>query len=196
MKHIGEILDTNERGQLLRMALSESDCLTVVEIGTLDGTGSTKIIIEALLQKSSPGLHFITIEANYDAFNLAQFNLRDAPPFVTVLYGNLLTPDSPLLVNGLTPTESEWLTSDLSQRFKSPNVIDQLPAKIDLLVLDGGEFTSYADYLSLRDRSRAIYLDDCLVRKNRLTLKMAVEEGFKLERMTTDGNGAAYLRRN
>lgn len=43
---------------------------------------------------------------------------------------------------------------------KAPNVLEYLPQKIDFLILDGGEFTSYYEYLILKNRSKYIFLDD------------------------------------
>lgn len=40
-------------------------------------------------------------------------------------------------------------------------MLSQIPNKIDLLLLDGGEFSGYADFLTLHLRSKFIVLDDC-----------------------------------
>ena len=39
-------------------------------------------------------------------------------------------------------------------------MLDALPEKIDVLILDGGEFTTYAEYLLLKDRTRVLVCDD------------------------------------
>jgi len=193
---IGEIKATTERGAILRSAVESEEVNKIVEIGTLDGTGSTRVIIDSLLARASnANTIFLTIEANEQAFLLAQSNLVNAPSFVKILHGCLNDHDTPLLLMGLSPSESSWLSIDLSSRFNAPNVTGHLPASIDLAVLDGGEFTSFNDYLKIRSRARYIFLDDCNVRKNRLTYKTALEDGFHTKRYTPEGYGAVLLAR-
>lgn len=193
----GEIVVGSKRGDGLASLCNRSDIRTIVEIGTLDGTGSTKIIIDSMRKRESyNGLAFFTVEANAEAYRLALSNNLSAPAFVRFLHGNLLTEDSPLLLMNLSENESRWFSNDSQFRFGAPNVLDVLPETIDLLVLDGGEFTSLNDYLVLRSRARIIYLDDTRVRKNRLAKKTAMEDGFHIVIDINDGNGAAVLERS
>jgi len=46
-----------------------------------------------------------------------------------------------------------------------PNILPQIPDQIDLLILDGGEFSTYAEWVVLKDRSKIIMLDDTKVLK-------------------------------
>lgn len=192
----GEILSGNIRGKILAYACNLPDVRSIVEVGTLDGTGSTSIIINALGSRADRDeCSVFTVEANAEAHRLAARNLSGSQVALTLLFGNLLTEDSPLLLNGVSDTEAQWLASDRRFRFGAPNVEDQLPASIDLLVLDGGEFTTFSDYLTLRGKTKWLYLDDCNVRKNRLVLKTAVEDGFRVVQSSGDGNGVSLLRR-
>ena len=43
---------------------------------------------------------------------------------------------------------------------KTNNLVNKLPSSIDILFLDGGEFSTYADFLKLYQRSKYIVLDD------------------------------------
>ena len=49
---------------------------------------------------------------------------------------------------------------------KVGNVLDQMPDKIDLLILDGGEFSSLSEFKKLKDRTTYFVLDDTLLIKN------------------------------
>ena len=53
--------------------------------------------------------------------------------------------------------------------------------KIDLLLLDGGEFSGYADFLSLYLRSKFIVLDDCNKFKQYNVLNFIEEHKANLE---------------
>jgi hypothetical protein len=46
------------------------------------------------------------------------------------------------------------------------NVLDIIPITIDLLILDGGEFSSLSEYNKLKDRTKYIILDDTNTIKN------------------------------
>lgn len=51
---------------------------------------------------------------------------------------------------------------------ESPNCLEKIPLQIDLLILDGGEFTSYSEFKILKSRCKGfIILDDVKSRKNR-----------------------------
>jgi hypothetical protein len=195
-KSYGQILVSNERGSLLRRACLHTEVNSVVEIGTLDATGSTTVIIDALSTKTNIRTAFTTIEAHPGAYGIALKNIKPQPFPVTLLYGCLIHLDSPLLLVGLSEQENFWLKDDITTRIAGvPNVLSQIPEKFDLLVLDGGEFTTFNDYLLLRQRCRFLYLDDCNVRKNRLVLRTAIEDGFKLLEFVDEANGVCLLER-
>ena len=43
---------------------------------------------------------------------------------------------------------------------KIKNVVTQIPNEIEILLLDGGEFSGFADFVNLHTRSKFIVLDD------------------------------------
>ena len=63
-------------------------------------------------------------------------------------------------------TQSVWRNEDVENCKKSKNVLDIIPEKIDLLILDGGEFSGLSEYEKLKDRSVYFILDDTNVIKN------------------------------
>ena len=93
--------------------------------------------------------------------------------------------------------EIEWFESDLQNMSTAQNVLGWLPQQIDVLLLDGGEFSSYSEYLFLKDRGvKWLILDDVNVRKNRRVLAEAVSSGeFHLIWKSDERNGAAVLIR-
>jgi hypothetical protein len=97
----------------------------------------------------------------------------------------------------LREEEIEWFESDKQNMSTTQNVLCLLPQQIDVLLLDGGEFSSYSEYLFLKDRGvRWLILDDVNVRKNRRVLAEAVTSGeFQLIWRSDERNGAAVLIR-
>jgi hypothetical protein len=196
MQGYAEITAESIWGHALERLASRIDVKTIVEIGTLDGTGSTRVIINALLRRyDQDTLRFITIEAQPDAYQLAIENNKNAPTYVKFLNGNLLDRDSPFQLVALTNEELVWWSNDLETRLSSSNVIEQLPERIDLLVLDGGEFSTLNDYLYLRTRSKILYLDDTNARKNRLVKRLAQEDGFRILIDHVEGKGFCVLEK-
>ena len=198
MRSFGEILAVSDRGKILRVACQIPSVSSIVEVGTLDGTGSTKLIIEELSIKArgSRTVQLVTVEANKAAHELAIANIGRPEIPVQIVHGSLIHVDSPLLLVGLNHQESVWFQSDANTRFTNvPNILEHIPAQFDLLVLDGGEFTTFNDYLVLRNRCTYLFLDDINVRKNRLVLQTALDDGFSLLKVTDEANGACLLGR-
>ena len=191
-----EIVPNSIWGDSLFTLATRQDIKSVVEIGTLDGTGSTRIILNALRRRDDwDSLIFFSIEASALAHELALKNNPDLESNFIFLHGNLLSADSPMLVVGLSPDEMRWWASDSEDRFGAPNVMRYLPEKIDLLILDGGEFSTFNDYLILRSRTRILYLDDVNARKNRLVRKVAIEDGFSVVLDYDEGKGLCILEK-
>jgi hypothetical protein len=101
--------------------------------------------------------------------------------------------------DALTEEEGHWLEADLANLESAPLVLDRLPPVIDLLVLDGGEFTTYGEFHLLHPRVSAwILLDDTRTRKCRDILE-EVRAGQVPQWIIVDEsqerNGVAVLRR-
>ena len=78
-----------------------------------------------------------------------------------------------------------------------PNVLDQIPAKIDFLILDGGEFSTTAELDKLIDRSNYIFLDDTIMRKNRENRMRLINslEFIMLDDYPADRHGWSLFKR-
>ena len=92
----------------------------------------------------------------------------------------------------------DWRTEDAKNYKDCKNVIEKLPETIDVLLLDGGEFTSYAEYLALKDRTKLLVLDDSRVFKNkRVRSELMNNEGWKLlHDNLQDRNGVTIFERS
>jgi len=176
---LGELRPETISGRLLRLLAGLSFVRTIVEVGTLDGTGSTRSILNGMRDRQDfAEVNFFSIEANKAAYDLAVANLTPIPPNLHLAYGSLLDTDNPLLILNMSEQEAIWWKSDLTSRINAPNIIDNVPAQIDLLLLDGGEFTGFNDFLKLGPRSNILVMDDVAVRKNRLSCQFSLSLGF------------------
>ena len=155
-----------ELEKMLRDLIVNSDINNIVEIGTWNGLGSTKMLIN-LIKDSKKKIHFYSVEADKLCFKAAKKNLQKDIEYVNLILGRVHEIDDLSYVNkeiifnyGYGDKEYEWFIQDLRRYKKLKNVVTQLPKEIEILLLDGGEFSGFADFLSLHTRSKFIVLDD------------------------------------
>lgn len=156
----GQIDLNSAFGKAIQEVCSRIKSGYIVEIGTWNGLGSTKCV----LNSKNKDVSFISVESNESQFAVACQNLKGEN--VSILYGRVAN-----LINdqNLSHVEKGWLSQDLLDYQKCPNVLDKIPKQINILLLDGGEFTSRGEFHTLRNRvSDYFILDDTQTRKNRL----------------------------
>ena len=78
-----------------------------------------------------------------------------------------------------------------------PVVTGLLPSEIDLLLLDGGEFSGAAEWAVLQERAVGwVLLDDTSTRKNANVLSMIIgDPRFEVIDVSAERNGTAIVRR-
>lgn len=167
-------------GRFLHDMAQRDDVRLALEMGTWNGCGSTYCLAMGL---SKSGGKLITVEPNRAMYESAvQFYRRKKLP-VELIHGSSIAPAQfpPLSdfdkISGEIPNRAQWpqwyqQDVEAARQSRHPGVLDELIARhgaFDLVYLDGGEFTSYAEFLKVRDLTRYIVLDDCnpaLVVKN------------------------------
>ena len=90
-----------------------------------------------------------------------------------------------------------WYHKDLEYLKTTPNVFDKLPSKIDLLILDGGEYTTYPEWLKLKDRSKIVVLDDTnILKTSRIRKEILDSQEYKtIYDNLTDRNGFSIFEK-
>lgn len=166
---IGQILINTKFGKILYdLCCEDPNIKTVVEIGTWYGAGSTECIISGLENSKKEQITFITLETNKKMYDVAaDYWKNKLPDWAQIIHGRIADLNE-MDSNNLGyqhQDESKWFEEDKNSLSSCPNVIDKIPEKIDLLFLDGGEFTTNAEFRKLQERSKIIILDDTLTRK-------------------------------
>lgn len=190
----GQITSDTLIGQWLSVLAQLSSVTRIVEIGTWRGGGSTKLIADALLRRETEA-HAWCLEAN--EVMAAEARRRHAEnPHITVIWGSIVTADD-LDLTSLSPAEVKWSKQDLELLESCPQVSDHLPLGIDLLLLDGGEFSGEAEWSVLSDRVTGwALLDDTSTRKNANVLSAVSTDGrFEVIEVSPERNGTAIVRR-
>jgi hypothetical protein len=164
----GQILRGTHFGDLIYEIVNKKNVTNIVEIGTWYGLGSTKCVIDGIIN-SEDKKNFITIEMYDEMCEVAKNNLKEYSNYFELLKGTILNPEDINWFNFEDLDQSiyqrAWYDSDLNLLKISENVLDKIFDKIDFLILDGGEFTTYPEWQILKDRTSIVALDDTNVLK-------------------------------
>ena len=169
----GQITPNNLVGQTLIKYVKENNLKNIVEIGTWNGLGSTRCFLLAL--QGNTTTNFFTLETNKEKLEIAKNNLLSlTTEKCNFLWGSVIRSSDIINIQQIFPEllrNSEfrrWHNLDIQNINLSPNVLDKIPAEIDFLLLDGGEFTTYYEFVLLFQRcTKFIALDDVNVSKCR-----------------------------
>ena len=191
----GQISKNTEVGRWIEMLASLEANLTIVEIGTWNGLGSTKMILRGLKKRKLDKIQVIGFETNKRMYGVAKRNLKRHDLYQLV-WGSIIQ-EGELDMTNLSETESNWIKTDLEDMRKAPYVFKKVPENIDLLILDGGEFSTYAEFQKLNSRvSGWIILDDTNSRKCARILREVPAEGtWNVIFQSDERNGTAVLRK-
>lgn len=170
----GQINRGSKLGDIIYKMCNQDDIKTIVEIGTWNGMGSTKCIYDSIIENNKKDYLVYSLESNQAFHNLAINNLPPLVNFNLVLGKILEACDTinPDLYNDIffqecsRDLQKSWLIEDIDNYNKVKNVIDIIPKVVDLLILDGGEFSSLAEFNKLKDRTTYFILDDINTIKN------------------------------
>lgn len=193
----GQINRGSLLGDILYEYAKKPEINTIVEFGTYNGLGSTKCLIEGIRDSGKTGCIFYSIEAYESMYRVAKENNPVEIPGFEIIYGRIVEIEELNWFDKdkLNDDQKKWLRDDLINYNMCPYVMDRIPSKIDLLLLDGGEFSSYVEFHKLIDRSKYIILDDTFARetiKFNLIRKSILETGQRyrvIEDRPHDRNG-------
>jgi hypothetical protein len=159
-------------GNLIYDLTKREDVKDILEIGTWNGQGSTMCVIQSLIDCKSKK-NFYSLELYPEMYEIAKSFLDPYSEYVKILNGRIIDFEESFWFDHSTIDFNSdehaklYFEKDLNYLKTSKNVIDELPEKIDLLILDGGEYTTYPEWIKLKDRSRIFVLDDSNILKNK-----------------------------
>ena len=168
---------------------------TILEIGVWNGLGTSMLIIQGVKLRNSELPRIWGLESNLKMYQIARKNLSQYK-YYNLIFGSVVK-ESELSVDALSGDESKWLDSDIQSLREAPYIFEELPEKIDLLILDGGEFSTYGEFLKLVDRVRSwIILDDTQTRKCKQVVEdLKLNQNFQQVWASSERNGVAvYFR--
>jgi len=197
LRPTGQVGKESEFGRWIELLSSLHENNTIVEIGTWNGRGTSKQIVKGVLNRSTSSIdvNVFGFEIDHEKFSSARRYLSKYK-FFNVIHGSIVTVEE-LDSHDLMGNEVDWLLQDVVKMQQSPLVLNLVPKSIDLLILDGGEFSTYAEFHVLESRiANWVLLDDIKMRKcKRLFSELTKSEKYLLVGFSSERNGTAVFKK-
>ena len=162
----GQINRGSELGEIIYSYAINNKYNNFLEIGTWNGQGSTKCFIDGLLTRNDY-YRFISLEASLSFYNQAvNFHENNLSQNIQILYGKIIDV-SDLIYTDISDHRRTWLADDVNNYNKCPNLWGKIPEEYDVVLLDGGEFSTFSEFMKLKDNSKIVILDDTREMKNK-----------------------------
>ena len=178
-----EIVRGSNFGEALYDIAKRPDILSIVEIGLWSGMGTTKCIIDGLMESQKTECAMVSYECIKERWEEAVNNLSlylKIFPNIKLINGTVISHDK---FPEFDPTcmVKEWYDTDKKYSELCGYKDEYIPDSIDLLLIDGGEYTGWLEFEKLWERSKIIALDDIRVYKtNRIHNFLNNRDDFKL----------------
>jgi hypothetical protein len=181
---MGQINIDQKFGKYLFDLASDARFTTYLEVGTWNGQGSTSCLLFGILT-NNPNSKLYSLEANGEMYSYAMFFWRDKHPQLHLIHGTLHKDIMPLteveshpMFYKYSPSGDNykyWHYQESEAVLQSPLV--EIPEKtIDVVVIDGGEYSAHGDWRVLKTKQpKIVCLDDSQVVKNFLIRKELME---------------------
>ena len=188
----GQIKSESKVGIMLHDFIKNHEVNDVLEIGTWNGRGSTNVLYESL-KKNKDVFTFTSIETDKIAYKSAKKYLNGEK--INLLLGRIIEiSDLPNPENidyvkfGMNPNNIEWFIQDIRRYKKTKNIFKHIDKKYDFILFDGGEFSTFPEFLKLYNQTKYIGLDDIFDYKQFEVLKHIKKnkDNFKLITTTED----------
>jgi hypothetical protein len=214
-------INRGEFYKLIEKISSQSDVITILEIGSSSGEGSTKAIFDSLAPFPYAKKQIHCMEISRERHEKLSSYLQNDPRFYAHRMSSVLISDFPRfedvkqfhsfyktnLSKIHVDTVESWYRKDIKYLVDNPDLfpddsisgINWIKQKFkidffDFVIIDGGEFTGFAEYEYIRG-ARYIALDDTNTYKNGDVRKMLLEDqAYKLvDESLTERNGWAVF---
>ena len=198
--NVGQICNDSFSAEIEKYA-SDVNYKAFLEIGTWNGMGSTRAFAKGLSQRSDDYV-FYSLECNKDKWADA-VKLYDDNKQIHIL-NEVIWNVEPADFYEVFP---QCKTNELYKKWNDVDIINMkrcgvfldrkdLPAMFDVILLDGGEFTTYYEFKLLKDRCKILMLDDINGDKCQLIVKeILADPSWKILKRDNVRNGYLIAER-
>ena len=183
-------MDTELGTAIYNIIKNNDDINNILEVGTWNGQGTTVCIMNGIIDKKNAKLY--SIEANAGEVNRARifWNDKDLDNKLNIIHGKLHMCEMPnldyLYKNNFIRKGLELCHYNPEKKLlNDPNIpllkLDNYFNKLDMVIIDGGEYTSEGDFdVVMKYNPIYIVLDDTRVYKcNKIRLNLLNDPNWK-----------------
>jgi hypothetical protein len=199
----GQIGIESKIGAFLLGCARNTEFKTYLEVGTWNGLGSTRCFIAGFNSREQPFV-FYSLECHPEKSEFARQQYQHIPNvhILNEVLTNEITEQHITEVFPILRYNTQfayWNTVDLDNMKNKRVFLERkdIPEVFDVVLLDGGEFITWFEYLCIRDRCRILALDDTRTYKCTKIVEelKANTEEWELIFEDTERNGTAAFRR-
>ena len=192
--NLGQICNDSFSKEIEKYA-SNLNNKTFLEIGTWNGLGSTKAFENGFKNRNDNYI-FYSLECNKDKSNDASklYSNNNKINILNEVIWNEEPDDFYKIFPELKNNElyNHWNNIDIIN-MKNCNLFlnrQDLPDIFDVILLDGGEFTTYYDFQNIKNRCKILMLDDTETNKCKLIVKELFSDSkWKIIKQVNERNG-------
>ena len=187
----GQINLDSKCGKFIFDLIENNEIESVLETGTWNGCGTTRVLYEALKDKKNKKI--ISLETNQSSYKKA-YKLYENIDWVQILNKRIIEINDLVSINELTkPIHHKFINEDISD-FKQTELLNIDNMNFDLCVLDSSEFGGFAEFNKIKNKCKYLVLDDSSVLKHEKTRKYCLDNFKILADFPSDRNGwCAFL---
>jgi hypothetical protein len=163
---IGQITLDSIIGKHLYHYAKSTKYNSYLEIGTWNGLGSTKCFVEGFNNRQDSLYTFYSLECNTDKYLVAKDlykNIENINILNEVLLNNMPSDIYNIFPELLENKDYNYWNNIDFQNMENKNLFlnrQNLPEIFDIILLDGGEFTTWYEYNLIKDKCKILILDD------------------------------------
>ena len=200
---IGQIMLDKLLGRCIQKYAENEEYKTFLEVGTWNGLGTTKVVVDSLRKRKDQGDYvFYSLECNSEKSETAR-KFYTGVENVHILNEVLAAPSEEEIAGVFPETRyngvfTEWNNVDNANIYRSRKFMERpnLPDTFDVVVLDGGEFTTYFDYQAIKERCKVLLLDDTLSTKCKKIVEMLHSDpSWRIVVESREGNGCVVAEK-
>lgn len=188
---VGQITLDSKCGKFIFDLIQNNEIVNVLETGTWNGCGTTRVLYEALKDKKNKSI--ISLETN-KTFYEKSFNLYKDIDWIQILNKRIIETSDLLHESYFTDEKhSDWIQQDIRD-FDNSDLFYINDMFFDLCVLDSSEFGGFAEFNKIKNKCKYLVLDDSSVLKHEKTRKYCLNNFKTLADFPSDRNGwCAFL---
>ncbi len=178
--NVGQINKGSILGDMLCAIAADPAVKTILEVGTWNGRGSTRCLAEGVAKRPDATLWSLECNSEKAAAAAALYNQPNIHILNEVLFKGI-----PADFDEKFPDLSKnadfirWFKTDI-KNMKNANIFKKQQS-YDFVLLDGGEFTTYYDFMEIKDSFKMLIVDNATTYKGSLIKKYVQEHPDKYE---------------